>query len=175
MDIKLLILVSSCLFCSLAVCEDNANSSTISTLTALSLTISTPSVLSSTISTSSVSSSTIFDDAVDDFSAYEGYVDMEDYNRKVDNYTKIFEKRIKTFIKNAVKSALPNLLKYNTGGDLPVSTKCLGSFFKYISGLTNVKVWAMKSKCNFFTLLFKKLNICFIFILPKSKSNLNFS
>ncbi|KAG8186314.1 hypothetical protein JTE90_007335 [Oedothorax gibbosus] len=164
MYIQWIILVSHLLLCSLAVCQSNANStisttsvlnstipaasvlsSTITTASVLNSTILAASVLSTTISTASVLNSTISAETttVVHYSVHKGYEDMEDYNRKVDNYTKVFEKSIKTFFKNAVKSALPNLLKYNTGGDV-MSTKCLSSFLKYVSGLTNVKVWALR-------------------------------
>lgn len=69
-------------------------------------------------------------------------LDLEAYRQRLDNQTKRFENRLKTAIKSAVKSLLPTLMSHN--GDSQLSTKCMRAFMKYISGLTSVKLWAMK-------------------------------
>lgn len=77
-------------------------------------------------------------------------LDIEVYREKLRNQTKIFEKGVKTFMKNTVKKLLPSLM--DSTNDSPMSSKCRSSFMKYISGLTSVKVWAMRSKFFFISL-----------------------
>lgn len=68
--------------------------------------------------------------------------DLKAYRERLENQTKGFEKAVKTFMKNTIKRLLPSLMNYND--DSPLSTKCMGSFMKYISGLTSAKVWAIR-------------------------------
>lgn len=126
MNLKLLFLVSYCLVHSFAVSVDSFNSTTTTT----------------DVSVTSIQT----EDAT-----RRGYADMDDYNRNLDNHTMIFEKGLKNFIKGVVKKALPNLMKYNTGNT--ISTKCSGALLKYISGLTSVKVWAIRSKYKYIYVL----------------------
>lgn len=71
-------------------------------------------------------------------------LDIEVYRAKLQNQTKEFERRVKTFMKNTVKRLLPSLM--DSSIDSSMSSKCRNSFMKYISGLTSVKVWAIRSK-----------------------------
>lgn len=123
MDLKCF-LMYFCLCCSFALCEDSLDSVTNDTTNAPSDILETekPSI--------------------------PRRIDYESYRKRLDNKTNAFEKALKKFIKGTVKSFLPNLMKYNT--DNSISTKCQSSFLKYISGLTSVKVWAIRSKCREF-------------------------
>ncbi|GFS52190.1 nose resistant to fluoxetine protein 6 [Trichonephila inaurata madagascariensis] len=73
----------------------------------------------------------------------DGEIDIAVYRARLTNQTKSFEKGLKTVIKGAVKNFLPKIMQYN---DDSISSKCSGAMMKYISGLTSVKVWAIKSK-----------------------------
>lgn len=125
MDLKYF-LVCFCLCCSFALCEDSLDSVTNDTTNA-------PTDILDT-----------------EMHSIPRYIDIESYRKRLDNKTDAFEKALKNFIKGTVKSLLPNLMKYNT--DNSISTKCTSSLFKYISGLTSVKVWAIRSKCREFNI-----------------------
>lgn len=80
-------------------------------------------------------------------------LDIEVYRAKLRNQTKEFENGVKAFIKSTVKKLLPSLM--DSSNDSPMTSKCRSSFMKYISGLTSVKVWAMRSKFVSLLLFFK--------------------
>ncbi|GFW66371.1 RNA-directed DNA polymerase from mobile element jockey [Trichonephila clavipes] len=73
----------------------------------------------------------------------DGEIDIAVYRARLTNQTKSFEKGLKTVIKGAVKNFLPKIMQYN---DDSISSKCSGAMMKYISGLTSVKVWAIKRR-----------------------------
>ncbi|GFU16695.1 nose resistant to fluoxetine protein 6 [Nephila pilipes] len=71
----------------------------------------------------------------------DGEIDLKVRRERLQNQTKSFENGLKTLIKGAVKNLLPRLMQFN---DNSVSTKCTSSMMKYISGLTSVRVWAIR-------------------------------
>ncbi|XP_054707054.1 nose resistant to fluoxetine protein 6-like [Uloborus diversus] len=75
-------------------------------------------------------------------SAKEKEFDLETYQARLRNQTKMFEKELKNMMRDGVKTVLRPLMTY--GSETQISPKCMRSFMKFASDLVNVKVWALK-------------------------------
>ncbi|XP_071041298.1 nose resistant to fluoxetine protein 6 [Parasteatoda tepidariorum] len=69
-------------------------------------------------------------------------IDYKIYRERTDGMIKRFENGLKKFIRDTIKSFMPKLYEYNN--EATMSTKCTSSLIKYVSGLSSVKVWAIK-------------------------------
>ncbi|CAL1297039.1 unnamed protein product [Larinioides sclopetarius] len=70
-----------------------------------------------------------------------GNIDEQLYRQRLDNQTKSFENGLKKLIRGGIKNLLPRIMSYN---DDSISSKCSNGMMKYISGLSSVKLWAIR-------------------------------
>lgn len=59
--------------------------------------------------------------------------------------TETLENSFKSVIKGVVKYMMPYIIRLNE--DTEISPQCMSSLMKFLKGLNQAKVWAVKSRC----------------------------